>query len=173
MKFKKDTLYNVNHIVFADSSHCDAGEGCSTACELQVYQGGLIDHTSWVPQPIPLSTAELENNCYSAAIMKVIYLSRCITHLQRRAFRNWNPAVPVCVDNSAAVTINEAEGITHRVCHVESCYWYGRQQVQQGRIKLINVDGKSEQVANIGTKNIPNKEGKQYLKLFEAPYYTS
>ena len=97
MKFKKSSFYNVNHIVFADSSHCDAGEGRSTACELQVYQGGLIDHMSWVPQPVPLSTAELENNCCSAAIMKAIHLSRCIAYLQRGAFYNWNPTVPVSV----------------------------------------------------------------------------
>ena len=173
VKFKKESISKVNHIVFADSSHCDAGEGRSTACELQIYQGGLIDHSSWVPQPVALSTAESENNCYSAAIMKAIYLARCITFMQRGSYGSWNPTIPICVDNSAAITINEAESITRKVRHVESRYWYGRQQVQRGLVKLIKVDGKSEQAADIGTKNVPNKEGKRYLELFEAPYYTN
>ena len=173
VRFKKESISKVNHIVFADSSHCDAGEGRSTACELQVYQGGLIDHTSWVPQPVALSTAESENNCYSAAIMKAVYLARCISFMQSGSYGSWNPTIPICVDNSAAITINEAESITRKVRHVESRYWYGRQQVQRGLVKLIKVDGKSEQAADIGTKNVPNKEGKRYLELFEAPYYTN
>ena len=124
-----------------------------------------MDHTSWALQPVALSMAESENNCYSAAIMKAIYLACCISFMQRGTYGNWSPTIPVCIDNSAAVTINEAESITHKVRHVESCYWYGRQQVQQGRVKLIKVDGKSEQAADVGMKNVPNKEGKRYPRV--------
>ena len=62
--FDGDLMY----VVFADSAHADCNEGRSTACDLQVFQGGIIDHISWVPNPVPLSTAQSESNCYSAAI---------------------------------------------------------------------------------------------------------
>ena len=65
-------------VVFADSSHGDCDNRRSTACDLQVYQGGLVDHISWVPNPIPQSSAESKNNCYSAAIMRMRYTKKAI-----------------------------------------------------------------------------------------------
>ena len=59
-KFSGDPMY----MIFADSSFADCDHGRSTACDLQVFQGGLIDHLSWVPNPIALSTAEAESNAY-------------------------------------------------------------------------------------------------------------
>ena len=170
-EFKDTTELTGSHIVFADSSHCDAGEGRSTACELQVYQGGIIDHTSWVPEPVSLSTAESENNCYSVAIMKAIYISRVLNYIRGRGDA-LPPTIPICVDNAAAITFNQSENITRRVRHIESRFWFGRSAVQSGRAKFIKVDGKTEQPADLGTKNIQENDARKYLDLFEAPYYT-
>ena len=161
-----------NYVVFADSSHGDAEEGRSTACDLHVYQGGVIDHHSWVPDPVPLSTAESENNCYSAAVMRAIYLSRVINMIRTGAWGYVAPTIPVCVDNNAAITMNESENITRRVRHVESRQWFGRKATQDGRVKWVKVDGKTQQPADLGTKPVPSGEAKPYLSWFEAPYYT-
>ena len=45
--------YNPTFVVFVDSLHAGADKGKSTACHLLVVQGGLIKHTSWVPNPVP------------------------------------------------------------------------------------------------------------------------
>ena len=56
--------------------------------------------------------------------------------------------------------------------HIESRFWFGRSAVQSGRAKFIKVDGKTQQPADLGTKNIQEKDAHKYLDLFEAPYYT-
>ena len=162
------------HVVFADSSHADAGEGRSTACQLQVYQGGIVYHASWVPDPVAMSSAESENNCYSVAIMKGKYISRVLNFVRNGNERPFSllSTIPICVDNNAAITMNESDNITRRVRHVESRYWYGRQAVQAGEVKFIKVSGQTEQPADIGTKNMQEKDARKYLDLFEAPYYT-
>ena len=159
-------------IVFADSSHGDCDEGRSTACDLLVYQGGLIDFASWVPTPVPLSTAESENNCYSTAIMKALYVARCLAHAKTGNEDAQPATIPVCVDNSAAKIMNESENVSKRVRHVESRYWFGRRACQQGLVKFVKVEGKSQQPADIGTKNVQEKDARFYIDLFEAPYYT-
>ena len=123
-----------------------------------------------------MSTAESENNCYSVAIMKGKYISRVLNFVRnghdiRRPSRLLS-TIPICVDNNAAIVMNQSENITRRVRHVESRFWYGRQAVQSGEVKFIKVDGKTEQPADIGTKNMQEKDARKYLDLFEAPYYT-
>ena len=62
-------MFDPFFLTFANSAHADCDQSQSTACDLQVFQGGLIDHISWVPNPVAQSTAEKsESNCYSAAI---------------------------------------------------------------------------------------------------------
>ena len=75
--FDKPPLY----CVFADSSHADCDKGRSTGCDLHFFQGGLIDHISWVPDPIPLSLAESESNCYSAAVARSRFPFRAISRI--------------------------------------------------------------------------------------------
>ena len=161
-----------SQMIFADSSHCDAGEGRSTACDLQVYQGGIIDHTTWVPEPVSLSTAESENNCYSVAIMKARYITRILTFVRTAYEYVPLPTIPIFVDSNAAIAMNESDNITRRARHIESRYWYGRLAVQRGEIRFIKVNGKTQQPADIGTKNVQEKDARKYLNLFEAPYYT-
>jgi hypothetical protein len=155
-------------VVFADSAHADCEEGRSTACDLQVYQGGLIDHISWVPKPVPLSTAESENNCYSAAIMRIQFTIKTIARL---LFGNEDApyTVPICVDSSAAISMNTAEKPTRRTRHVNSRHWFGRQAAKEGRVAFVKVDGKTQQPADPGTKNMSDRESQYYRFLFEAP----
>ena len=111
-------------VVFADSAHADCDEGKSTACDLQVFQGGLVDHISWVPNPVPLSTAESENQCYSAAIMRAKYTIKAICKIVYNS-DDANYTIPVCVDSSAAIAMNTAEKPTRKTRHVASRFWYG------------------------------------------------
>ena len=155
-------------VVFADSAHADSDEGRSMACDLQVMQGGLIDHVSWVPNPIPMSTAESENNCYSAACMRILYTMKAI----KKIFMGSTEAtytVPVLVDSSAAIAMNTSENPSRRTRHVASRHWFARQSQQQGHTALVKVDGKTQQPADIGTKLFKEDDSAYYRALFEAP----
>ena len=159
-------------LVFADSAHADSDEGKSTACDLQVFQGGLIDHISWTPSPVSMSTAESENNAYSAAIMRIRFTSKAISKLLYNADDS-AVTVPVLVDSSAAIAMNTSEKPTRKTRHVASRFWYGRQAIQEGRVAFVKVDGSTQQPADVGTKILSDRESQYYRYLFEAPYYTT
>ena len=141
------------YLSFADSAYADCDQGRSTACDLQVFQGGLIDHISWVPNPIALSTAEAESNCYSAAISRSRYAFKAIAYILL-GDPNYNYTIPIFVDSSAAISMNTSDNPTKKTRHIDIRYWYGRQAVAQGLATLIKVAGDTQQPADIGTKAI-------------------
>ena len=156
-------------LVFADSAHADCDEQRSTACDLQVFQGGLVDHTSWVPKPVPMSTAESESNCYSAAIMRMRFTKKAICKIML-GDQDAPYTTPILVDSAAALAMNTSDNPTKRTRHVESRYWYGRSSIADGHAALVKVDGKTQQPADIGTKNMRDCESQYYRYLFESPY---
>ena len=115
-----------------------------------------------------MSSAESENNCYSAAIMRMRYTKKALCKILFKA-PEAQMTVPICVDSTAAIAMNNSENPTKKTRHVESRYWYGRTSIQEGHAKLIKVDGATQQPADIGTKNQSDKETKYYRYLFEAP----
>ena len=127
---------------------------------------------SWIPTPVPLSTAESENNCHAIAVMRALYIARIVAELESGSPDAAPQTVPICVDNSAALIMNESDNTSRRVRHVESRYWFGKTARQRGLVKFIKVDGKTQQPADLGTKNVQDSEARPYLDLFEAPYYT-
>ena len=104
--------------------------------------------------------------------MKARYISRCLALIRTGCDDAWADTVPILVDNQAAVIMNESDNLTRRARHIESRYWYGRYAVKNGHAKFVKVEGKTQQPADLGTKNIQEADARPYLLLFEAPYYT-
>ena len=154
-------------VVFADSAHADNDQGRSTACDLQFVQGGLVDHTSWVPNPIPMSTAESENNCYSAAAMRALFTSKAIKSL---FFQDPEApyTIPICVDSTAAMAMNSSDNPTKKTRHIASRFWFGRQAKLQGLIDWVKVNGSNQQPADPGTKLFQARESQYYRYLVEG-----
>ena len=116
---------DLSYLTFADSAHADCDDGRSTGCDLQVFQGGLIDHISWIPNPIPQSSAESESNCYSAAIMRSRFPLQAIAKiLYGQDASVWT--IPVFVDSSAAIVMNSSDRVSPKTRHIQGRYWYGR-----------------------------------------------
>ena len=61
---------------------------------------------------------------------------------------------------------------SRRTRHVESRYWHAKSCVEAGHITFVKVDGKTQQPADLGTKNQTSEETAHHRSLFEAPYYT-
>ena len=137
------------------------------ACDVHFHQGGVIDHISWVPNPIPLSTAESENNCYSAAVMRASYVTKILCKLW---YDNADASytVPICVDSSAAKAMNESDCPSRKTRHVESRCWFGKLARQQGRVRCVKVDGDTQQPADIGAKNVLWDKTNHHLPMIEA-----
>ena len=158
-------------VVFADSAHADCDEGKSTACDLQTFRGGLIDHISWVPNPVPMSTAESENNCHSSAIVRCRHTMSAIAHIL------WGTSeaqltVPICVNSSSGVAMNVAEKPTRRTRHVSSRFWCGRAAVEAGHVGFAKVKGDSQMPADPGTKLMNDRQSQHCRCPFEAPTNT-
>jgi hypothetical protein len=156
-------------VVFADSAHADCDKGRSTACDIQVFQGGLIDHISWTPNPIPLSTAESESMCYSAAIARSRFSWKGIATILF-GDPNYDYTIPIIVDSSAAIAMNNSDKPTKRTRHIESRYWYGSLVISQGGAKLYKARGEDQQPADMGTKSKQSKDTEYYRSLFESNY---
>ena len=161
--------FDLLYVVFADSSHADCDGARSTACDLHVLQGGLVDHMSWVPNVVPMSTAESENNCYSVAAMRTRFIAKAIFKILFDD-PNFDYTVPICVDSQAAIQMNESDNPTRRTRHIESRYWYGRLLRERALVAYVKVNGKEEQPADIGTKITTSEGSVFYRGLFEAPY---
>ena len=144
--------FDPTYVVSANSAHANNNESRSTACDTHVFQGGLIDHISWVPNLIPQLTAESKSDCHLAAIMRVLHAKKAISHLLHGE-KDVDLTVPICVNNLAAVIMNTSDAPTHCTRHMESRCWFGKQAIQQGHAKFVKVDGALQQPANDGTKN--------------------
>ena len=78
--------------------------------------------------------------------------------------------IPVCVDSTAAITMNTSKHPMRKTRHVESRYWYAQDSIMKGDVKLVKVDGATQQPANIGTKNMRDRSSQYYRYPFESPY---
>ena len=137
-------------LVFAGSAHAGCGQGRPTACGLQIFQGGIVGHISWVPNPVPLPTAESESNCYSAAISRMRFPLKAIMNILY-GDPDFQYTVPVFVDSTAAISMNASDRPAKRTRHIETRYWYGRCAISKGHAKLCKVKGDTQQPADVET----------------------
>jgi len=69
-------------VCMSDSSwNDDVDTGRSTGCFLIFYMGGLIDHSSNMPEPVALSSAEAEYNQACVATMALMHVSMALNNL--------------------------------------------------------------------------------------------
>ncbi len=94
-----------NHpfFTFSDLSwNDDVDCGQSTGCFIMVYMGGIMDHSSYLPDPIALSSAEAEYNKGCIAFMATSHLRMLLSEMERIAESNmeptnvYNEALPLC-----------------------------------------------------------------------------
>ena len=130
-------------------------------------QGGLVDAQSFVPQPIPHSTAESETMAISVGAMSCSYIRMGVSDvLFDNPERPWT--VPFCSDSMAAIAMNNSDRPSRRSRHIERRWFYGRSEVQAARIKLHHV-GADYSMADVGTKNLSHEESAYKLSLMEVP----
>ena len=119
--------------LIADSSHADSDGDRLTTCDLHILQGGLIDHMSWVPNVVPISTAEFENNCYSVVAMRTRFITKAIFKILYDD-PDYAYTVLICMDSQAAIQMNESDHPTRNTRHVESQYWYGQLSMRSAQM---------------------------------------
>jgi len=155
-------------IWFCDSSFGDCDAARSTGCHVGLLQGGLINFSSFVPNPIAASSCESETNTMTVAAMASRQTAMIYCDLvygdQDRPF-----TVPMFTDSLSGMAATRNQRTTSMSRHIARRWYYIRQARQTGHIQLLHIDGDKYQLADLGTKNVPASEATYKLSLIESP----
>jgi transposase InsO family protein len=138
---------------FSDSSwNDDVDTGRSTGCYLIVYMGGIVDHSSNMPSPVALSSAEAEYNEACLACMGTNHMSMLLDEIEG----NEQPRqqIPLILDSKSAIAMGNSFRDTKHTRHILRRFHYVREEVDSGRFRLFWIKTDDE-LADIGTKQTP------------------
>jgi len=161
------TAVDPSLVWFCDSSFGNRDDSCSTGCHVGLLQGGLINFSSFVPNPIDASSCESERNTMTVAVMasqqSVMIYSDLLYGNQERPF-----TVPMFTNSSSGIAATRNERVTSMSCHIARRWYNVRQARQAGHIQLFHIDGDKYQLADLGTKNVPAAEASYKLSIIET-----
>jgi hypothetical protein len=153
---------------FSDSSwNDDVDTGRSTGCFLMIYMGGVIDHSSNLPDPVALTSAEAEYNEGCIAFMAGSHLRMLIAELEGSDEQTMAPTY-IYFDSKSAVAMGASYKDTKHTRHILRRYHYVREGVNSKRFIMYWIDN-SLQMADIGTKN---NLGSKHQQLVEKVHVT-
>ncbi|MGH3053820.1 MAG: reverse transcriptase domain-containing protein [Gaiellaceae bacterium] len=156
---------------FSDSSWQDCPDtGRSTGSFLIFYKGGVVDHSSFLPDPVAMSSGEAEYNTACATCIAVAHL-RMLTNklitLSSSDPPNQEP-VTIILDNTAAIKMGQSFRDTRHTRHILRRYHYVRQGKLDGLHHLSWITNKM-QLADNGTKPLTPAEALPRQKIFLVP----
>jgi hypothetical protein len=163
----KEQQLATNHFLFtfSDSSwNDDIDTGRSTGAFLVYYMGGIVDHSSNLPDPIALSSAEAEYNESCIACMATNHLSMMLDEFEVRSSRDIRQPVPIILDSSSAIAMGNSFKDTKHTRHIMRRYHFVREGVASKKFILFWITT-DLQLADIGTKQTPGPRHKLLTNL--------
>ena len=153
-------------VTFADSSwQDDKDTGRSTGSFAIFCQGGLVDYSSFVPDPVAMSSGEAEYNTCAVACMSSAHNRNIDSDFEYLGSskendhdyviaggKNWAPT-PILLDSSAAVAMAETAQSTKRTRHIDRRFHYVRQGQATGKHQIKWISN-TDQIADLGTKAV-------------------
>ena len=147
-------------ITFTDASWQDCPDtGRSTVGRISVLAGGTVDHSSTVPVPVAMSSAEAEYLGASVACMSAAHLRMLVydfEHLGSNIYHandvEKTPPALILLDNTAAKAMAQNDRDTQHTRHILRRYHYVRQGCADKAHELAWIST-SRQLADILTKN--------------------
>jgi hypothetical protein len=149
---------------FTDSSwNDDPDHGRSTGCFIITYMGGIVDHSSNVPDPVALSSAEAEYNEGCVAFMTASHLLMLLCEFEGVRDED-TPATSMYFDSKSAIAMGVNYKDTKHTRHIMRRYHYVRENIAANRFssKWINTEF---EIADIGTKNNDGPRHKFLMEL--------
>jgi hypothetical protein len=122
--------------------------------------------SSYVPEPVAMSTAEAECNALTITIMKLLHIKFIICEL---VFGDLciSFTVPILTDSRSAMQIAASSKETRNSKHIERRLLYVKYAALSARVNLYHVSNEL-QLADAGTKNLTSVESAFKLSLMEA-----
>jgi hypothetical protein len=136
---------------FTDSSWInDHDTGCSTGCFIITYMGGVIDHSSNMPDPAAMSSVEAEYNEGCVAFMAASHLRMLPCELTNERDEAMPPTTTYFNSKSAiAMRVNFKD--TKHTRHIMRRDHYVHENIASNRFMAKWISNKI-QIADIGTK---------------------
>jgi hypothetical protein len=113
--------------------------------------GGLVDHSSNMPETIDLSSAEAEYNQACMATMTLMHISMAMNNLDLVDEDTQRYRVPLILDSSSTNVIGSSFKGTKHTRHIMRRYHFVRSMLEKGFIILLWITTKG-QLADVGTK---------------------
>jgi hypothetical protein len=149
---------------FADSSwNDDQDNGRRTGFFIITYMGGAIDHSSNMPYPIALSSAEAEYNEGCIAFMAANHLRMLLCKLEGST-DDTKDATSKYFDSKSAIAMGNNYKDTKHTRHILRHHHCVRQNIEANRFKARWISTEF-QISDIGTKNNDGPRPKILLQL--------
>jgi hypothetical protein len=149
---------------FTDSSwNDDPDHGRSTGCFIITYMGGIVDHSSNVPDPVALSSAEAEYNEGCVAFMAASHLRMLLCEFEGTRDEN-TPPTSMYFDSKSAIAMGVNYKDTKHTRHIMRRYHYVRENIAAHRFSSKWISTEFE-IADIGTKNNDGPRHKFLMEL--------
>ena len=156
-----------SYAMFTDSSFSDCDNSRSTGGYVTLYQGGIVDMGSFVPQPIAQSTCEAESNAQCLAIMASRPITKMIMELTygdpEHPF-----TLPLLTDSSSSIAQANSDKTAKSSRHIERRFQYVRHAILSGIAILYFVSGNQFQLADILTKALTHLQSHKKLAIVES-----
>jgi hypothetical protein len=127
---------------FTDSSrNDDIDTGRSSGCFMIFYKEGVVEHSSNMPDPVALSSAEAEYNEACLACMATAHLKQFLEDLDLPFADDKKSKKPIqiFIDNRSAVDMGASFKDTQRTRHMMRRYHYVREGVESNQHALIGI----------------------------------
>ena len=144
-------------LTFSESScNDDVDTGCSTGSYLISYMGAIVDHSSNMPDPVALSSAEDEYNEACLACMAITHLPKLLIELEEVKKPHWK--IPLILDSKSAITMGNSFRDTKHTPHILCHYHYVCESVDAGKFQMFWIKTNDE-LADIEMKQTPGPIG--------------
>jgi hypothetical protein len=130
----------------------DADTGGSTGCFIITYMGGIVDHSSNMPDPVVLLLAEAEYNEGCVAFMAASYLRMLLCELEGVDESSMEPTT-MFLDKSA-IAMGSSYRDTKHTRHIMRHYHHVRNEIVAKRFTMQWISTEF-MISDIGTKQTP------------------
>ena len=142
-------------VIFCDSSWQDCPDtGRSTGCYHIYFQGGIVDHGTFVPSPVAQSSAEAEYNTAAVATMSTSHVRMTVNEFLGYEADDLVHPIQILLDSQSATAMGKSFKDTKHTRHIARRYHYVRQGEEDG-IHNLNWIPAELNTSDIGTKNLP------------------
>jgi hypothetical protein len=149
---------------FSDSSWNDDMEtGRSTGGYMIWYRGGIVDHSSNLPDPMALSLAEAEYNEACLVFMVTNHLRMILCELQNTVEKDMKPTI-MYLDSKSAIAMGRSCKDTKHTRHIMRRFHYMRNEIAAGRLETKWI-GTEYQVVDLQIKQLPGPQFKTLINL--------